>query len=172
MILTPSQLSLYNGTDPSLPLLLSVNHTIFDVSSNPRTYGPGGSYSHFVGRDATRAFVSGCFQEDLDDDISGLEWLFVPRDDPDTTDEKELAMTMREKSARLRFEMRDGRRTVKEKVNHWVEFYRKSDKYFEVGKLVEEPGVVREIDERRPLGPCGEKQRPKRKPKKETKKEE
>lgn len=35
------QLSLYNGTDSSLPIYISVNGTIFDVTKSKHIYGPG-----------------------------------------------------------------------------------------------------------------------------------
>ena len=44
-------------------------------------YGPGGSYSFFAGRDATRAFVTGCFDTDLNGDLRGVEQMFMPVDD-------------------------------------------------------------------------------------------
>jgi len=46
---------------------------VYDVSSNRRIYGPGGGYEFFAGRDAARAFVTGCFKEDLTHDIRGLD---------------------------------------------------------------------------------------------------
>jgi Cytochrome b5-like Heme/Steroid binding domain len=46
---------------------------IYDVSSNRRMYGPGGAYGFFSGKDAARAFVTGCFKDDLTHDIRGLD---------------------------------------------------------------------------------------------------
>jgi predicted heme/steroid binding protein len=71
--LTDEDLSKYNGVDKSLPIYVAVNGSIYDVSSNPLTYGPGGPYSFFSGRDAARAFVTGCFQTDLTYDLRGLD---------------------------------------------------------------------------------------------------
>ena len=76
--LTDAQLSIYNGTDPTLPILVAVNGTIYDVSASPHFYGPGGSYSFFAGRDATRSFVTGCFDTDLNGDLRGVEEMFMP----------------------------------------------------------------------------------------------
>ncbi len=56
---------------PSLPILLAINGTIFDVSASPHTYGPDGNYHGFTGRNAGRAFVTGCFEEDLHGDLRG-----------------------------------------------------------------------------------------------------
>jgi hypothetical protein len=46
---------------------------VYDVSANRRTYGPGGGYGFFAGKDAARAFVTGCFKDDLTHDIRGLD---------------------------------------------------------------------------------------------------
>lgn len=35
-------------------------------------YKKGGSYEHFVGRDASRSFVTGDFKNDLNDNLDGL----------------------------------------------------------------------------------------------------
>lgn len=36
---TESELLLYNGEDPSLPIYLAIDETVYDVSANPRMYG-------------------------------------------------------------------------------------------------------------------------------------
>jgi len=46
---------------------------VYDVSANRRVYGPGGGYGFFAGKDAARAFVTGCFKTDLTHDIRGLD---------------------------------------------------------------------------------------------------
>lgn len=71
--LNEKELSQYNGANPDLPLYLAVGGKVFDVSSNRITYGPGGPYSHFAGRDASRAFFTGCFSTDLTHDLRGLD---------------------------------------------------------------------------------------------------
>lgn len=63
-IFTVEELSLYNGSDPQLPILLGVLGSVFDVTKGRSHYGPGGGYNHFAGRDASRAFVSGNFTGD------------------------------------------------------------------------------------------------------------
>ena len=71
-IFTPEQLAQYDGTDPKLPLLLAVRGDVFDVSSGRLFYGPGGGYSIFAGKDASRAYVTGCFKTHLTHDTRGL----------------------------------------------------------------------------------------------------
>jgi len=58
---TGEELSVYNGTDERLPILLGILGSVFDVTKGRSHYGPGGGYHHFAGRDASRAFVSGNF---------------------------------------------------------------------------------------------------------------
>lgn len=131
MNLTPSQLSQYNGSNPDLPIYLAINGTIYDVSAGRRTYGPGGSYSVFAGRDATRAFVTGCFLDDTTDDMRSAELIYVPIDD----DEDEV-INSAERKMRAEQERRQARKKVQQEVQKWEEFYRTSDKYFEVGKVI------------------------------------
>jgi len=70
---TGEELSVYNGTDEGLPILLGILGSVFDVTKGRSHYGPGGGYHHFAGRDASRAFVSGNFTGDgLTDSLQGL----------------------------------------------------------------------------------------------------
>ncbi|KAK6332158.1 hypothetical protein TWF718_002692 [Orbilia javanica] len=71
--LDEATLALYNGTDPVLPIYLSINGTIYDVTEGRGKYGPGGGYSFFAGRDASRAYITGDFKNDLTWDLSGLD---------------------------------------------------------------------------------------------------
>ncbi|KAK8717156.1 hypothetical protein V6N13_044433 [Hibiscus sabdariffa] len=72
-LFTAEELSLYNGTDESLPILLGILGSVFDVTKGKSHYGVGGGYHHFAGRDASRAFVSGNFTGDgLTDSLRGL----------------------------------------------------------------------------------------------------
>lgn len=61
--LTEEELKAYDGTDTEKPIYLGINGLIFDVSASPAFYGPGGHYHHFVGQDATRAWVTECWDE-------------------------------------------------------------------------------------------------------------
>lgn len=60
---TEAELRRYNGTDESLPIMLVVMGQVFDVSKGKQHYAPGQGYNIFVGQDASRAFVSGEFDE-------------------------------------------------------------------------------------------------------------
>ena len=160
--MTPEQLALYNGTSPDLPVLLALNGTIYDVSAGRRVYGPGGMYHFFSGRDATRAFVTGCFQEDLTGDLRGVEEMFMPIDaDEDGERAQSLGKEGRkERKLKRERELRVARKQVWETVEGWRKTYDggKDGKYFKVGT------VKREGDwgPRRELCEQAKSQRPKR----------
>lgn len=46
-------------------MYLAVRGRIFDVSRGRNFYGPGGPYSNFAGRDASRGLANGSFDEDM-----------------------------------------------------------------------------------------------------------
>ena len=72
-VLTKSELSKYDGSEGSPGLYLAMMGVVYDVSKGKEYYGPGGGYSFFAGKDASRAFVSGQFDEEgLVEDVSGL----------------------------------------------------------------------------------------------------
>nr|XP_033777380.1 neuferricin [Geotrypetes seraphini]XP_033777381.1 neuferricin [Geotrypetes seraphini]XP_033777382.1 neuferricin [Geotrypetes seraphini] len=72
-LLSKEELSRYTGVAGSPGLYLSVVGQVFDVQKGREHYGPGGSYSFFAGKDASRAYVTGDFTENgLVDDVSGL----------------------------------------------------------------------------------------------------
>ncbi|KAH9653830.1 Membrane-associated progesterone-binding protein 4 [Citrus sinensis] len=72
-LFTAEELALHNGTDESIPILLGILGSVFDVTKGKSHYGVGGGYNHFAGRDASRAFVSGNFTGDgLTDSLRGL----------------------------------------------------------------------------------------------------
>lgn len=122
-------------------------------------YGPGGGYGFFSGRDAARAFVSGCFSEDLTWDLRGLEEMFIngearKEDDAEAAEIYDLAHHIKtgelsEKygkihpEGRLRWlkRQREKRRAealerVGKQIKHWDNFFRNHDKYFYVGKVI------------------------------------
>jgi hypothetical protein len=119
-------------------------------------YGPGGGYAFFSGRDATRAFVTGCFVEDLTPDLRGAEEMFVPMDDDEEGDK---ALSSRQKKLRREREWREAREKVVGQVRHWDEFFRGHKKYFEIGRVVGRDG---EGPEKRQLCEAAKKKRPSR----------
>jgi len=68
-----TQLAKYDGSDPGKPIYLGIDTEVYDVSANRHTYGPGGSYHFMAGKDAARAFVTGCFQTHQTHDLRGLD---------------------------------------------------------------------------------------------------
>ncbi|KAH8118492.1 cytochrome b5 [Phellopilus nigrolimitatus] len=65
-------LSNFDGGDPKKPIYLAIDGDVYDVSEGRRTYGPGGSYHFMAGRDAARAFATGCFATHRTHDVRGL----------------------------------------------------------------------------------------------------
>jgi membrane-associated progesterone receptor component len=69
---TLQELKPYNGTQEDGRILIAVLGKIFDVTKSNNFYGPGGPYSAFGGRDASRALATfsiddNMFQETYDD---------------------------------------------------------------------------------------------------------
>lgn len=127
--LTPAELATFDGTDPEKPIYLAINGSVYDVSSNARTYGPGGSYRFFAGADAARSYVTGCFAEDRTPDLRGVEDMYLPLDDA-AVDAHFSASELAELKAKERAEARD---KVHEALLHWVKFFENSPKYPKVG---------------------------------------
>lgn len=68
MELTLNQLKQYDGTDPSKPIYIAVKGRIFNVTTGKSFYGPGGDYSMFAGKDASRALAK---MSKNDEDVIG-----------------------------------------------------------------------------------------------------
>jgi len=151
---------MYDGTDVTKPIYLALNGSLYDVSASRHTYGPGGSYHFFAGRDAARAFVTGCFEEDLTADLRGVEDMFVPVEDL----EEEVGMTKSEVKNRRAQERRRARKEVAEAIDGWAKLFRgdKAKPYFKVGEVKREEGWLEKLP-RRKLCEAAEKARPKRK---------
>jgi len=65
LALTLEELAEFDGralpdSEERAPLLLAIRGRIYDVSAGGAFYGPGRSYHKLVGKDATRAFSTGC----------------------------------------------------------------------------------------------------------------
>ncbi|KAI7870269.1 cytochrome b5-like heme/steroid binding domain-containing protein [Spinellus fusiger] len=71
-VISEEQLMRYDGTDSRLPIYIAIDGDVYDVSTGSGWYAPGGSYHHFAGRDAARAYVTGCFKEHITHDLRGL----------------------------------------------------------------------------------------------------
>jgi len=72
---TREELKKYDGSNPDLPIYLAVKGNVYDVTEGRRHYGKEGSYNIFAGRDASRAFVTGCFDPEKCFDNDSLEGL-------------------------------------------------------------------------------------------------
>jgi len=71
-LFTKDELAKFDGKTSSR-IYLAILGQVFDVTKKKDTYGPGGSYAFFAGRDGTRAFTTGEFKEEgLTDDTTGL----------------------------------------------------------------------------------------------------
>jgi len=155
----------YNGADPSKPVYIALNGTIYDVSAGRHVYGPGGSYSFFAGRDATRAFITGCFDTDLTPDIRGAWEAYMPVDaeEVESYDENgnyrktggKKDLTKAQEKVRRELETRMAKKKVQDTIAGWAfMFSGKAGKdYFPVGEVVREEGwmdklPVRELCQR------------------------
>ena len=70
---TQTELEDGDGVDGA-PVYVALRGRVYDVSaSKAKFYGPGKAYHHFVGRDASRAFATGCrAAECVSADLDGL----------------------------------------------------------------------------------------------------
>jgi predicted heme/steroid binding protein len=134
--MTDAELARYDGTDPNLPVYLAIDGEIFDVSTGRKFYGPGGSYHFFAGHDATRAFVTSCFDVDISPDIRGVYQMYMPK----TTAEIDAQYTPTELKVLREKETRAAHKSVKGAIAHWRNFFSNSPKYSYVGKVKREKG--------------------------------
>lgn len=74
---TLAELAQYDGNDASRPILLSIKGTVFDVSPKRDTYGPGGGYSVFAGKDGSR----GLGMSSLKPEDAVPDWSTLPPDE-------------------------------------------------------------------------------------------
>jgi len=155
--LTDLELAAYDGSNPNLPIYVGLNGSIYDVSASPTTYGPGGSYSFFSGRDAARAFLTGCFAEDLSPDMRGVEDMYIPIESEAT---KSLS------KGQLKVKRERDRRVAKKKVKAGIEGWERVFRgetgrpYFWVGEIKREEGWLEKMPLRK-LCKVAEEGRPK-----------
>jgi predicted heme/steroid binding protein len=159
--LTDAELRSYDGSDPNKPIYLALNGTIYDVTAGRRVYGPGGSYSVFAGKDATRGFVTGCFGEDSTPDLRGAEWTYVSVDVPDFDEKDGVKVTAEQKKLREQ-ELRKARKKVKDTIEGWTKMFNGEGgkDYFKVGTVKREPGWLEKLP-KRTLCAQAQKSRPK-----------
>ncbi|CDH57612.1 cytochrome b5 [Lichtheimia corymbifera JMRC:FSU:9682] len=72
LVFTEQELLKYDGSNPNLPIYLAIDGDVYDVTAGRGWYGHVSSYGHFAGRDAARAYVTGCFKDHLTHDLRGL----------------------------------------------------------------------------------------------------
>ncbi|KAG9229154.1 putative membrane steroid-binding protein 2 [Amylocarpus encephaloides] len=133
---TDADLAIYDGTNATLPVLLAINGTIYDVSAGRRHYGPKGAYHFFAGADASRGFVTGCFDEDRNPDLRGVEKMYIPLDDPEVD-----GLYSAGDLAHLKYnERKKAKAEVYKALKHWVDFFENSPKYPKIGRVKREVG--------------------------------
>ncbi|KAL0259661.1 hypothetical protein SLS55_005398 [Diplodia seriata] len=189
------QLSAYDGSDPSKPIYLALNGTIYDVTpgrhlyvspspfalypppafplpaslfpfpectektrhrpkktkpANTRqhSYGPGGGYHFFAGRDAARAFVTGCFDTDLTPDLRGAEDMYIPTDV--AGEDEEAGLSPEDIAARDERERRAAREKVDGVIDGWAHVFSGATgkEYLAVGKVLREEGWLDRLPRR------------------------
>lgn len=109
--------------------------------------------------------MTGCFDaEHLRGELRGVERMYIPVEDLNEEDEEGEQLTRGQKKVRREQEMREARRKVRAEVERWSRFYRNSEKYFEVGRVViGSPGYEAEVEVEVPdLCEAAEMARPKR----------
>ncbi|KAK9474804.1 cytochrome b5-like heme/steroid binding domain-containing protein [Dipodascopsis tothii] len=55
-VFSRAELSRFDGVQ-SPQIYVAIKRTVFDVTKNPKSYGPGGSYAIFAGKDASRGLA-------------------------------------------------------------------------------------------------------------------
>lgn len=71
---TLEELAKYNGENDNGIIYVAIKGTVFDVSTKKESYGPGGSYHVFSGKDASKALGMGSLlPEDVTADYSTLD---------------------------------------------------------------------------------------------------
>ncbi|KAF4550665.1 Cytochrome P450-like protein 89 [Elsinoe fawcettii] len=146
LLLTDAELAAYDGTDPNKPIYLALNGTIYDVTAGRNYYGPGGMYGFFSGKDASRAFITGCFDIDLTPDTRGIEEMYIPLDD----EEADAGLSKGELKTRRERETRVAREKVRQGLEGWAKVFRgdTGKNYFKVGEVRREEGWLERLPKR------------------------
>ena len=72
-LITINELAAHGSSGPLKPIWLAILGRVYDVGKGVDYYGPEGGYNFFAGRDGSRAFVTGEFNEEgLTDDLEGF----------------------------------------------------------------------------------------------------
>ncbi|CAD6575346.1 MAG: hypothetical protein TREMPRED_001359 [Tremellales sp. Tagirdzhanova-0007] len=72
--ISPSQLSGYDGSDPSKPIYVAIKGRVFDVTAKKEMYGKGAGYNVFAGKDASKGLgMSSLESKDAIPDVTGLD---------------------------------------------------------------------------------------------------
>jgi predicted heme/steroid binding protein len=158
IFLTDLELAAYDGTNPELPILVGLNGSIYDVSAATSTYGPEGSYHFFAGKDAARAFITGCFQEDLSPDLRGVEEMYIPVE----TEATLKSLSKGELKIKRERERRLAKKKVSGGIDQWAKVFRGETgrPYFYVGEITREEGWLEKLPKRK-LCAAAEESRPK-----------
>jgi hypothetical protein len=125
---------------------VGLNGSIYDVTASRKTYGPGGSYSFFAGRDAARGFITGCFETDLTPDLRGVEDMYIPWDDKDQA----AGLTKAQLKVRRERVLRVARKQAYEVIEGWAKVFRGETgrPYFWVGTIKREEGWLEKLPKR------------------------
>lgn len=134
--LTDAELGAYDGSDPTKPIYLAVNGTIYDVTEGRRFYGPGGSYHQLGGADCSRALVTTCFNSDISPDLRGIEKMYLPKSTPQVDEQ----YTTEEMAALQEEELKIAKEKAYKALKHWVDFFANHKKYVKVGTVKREKG--------------------------------
>jgi hypothetical protein len=83
-----------------------------------------------------RAFVTGCFDEDGNPDLRGVEWTYVPKDVPRYEEKSDEQLTVEERAYRVAM-VAQAQEQVAGTVQGWADLFqgRSGKDYFEVGRI-------------------------------------
>lgn len=77
-LVTINELAAHGPNGPLKPIWLAMLGRVYDVDKGVDYYGPEGGYNFFAGRDGSRAFVTGEFNDEgLTDDLEGFSPLQI-----------------------------------------------------------------------------------------------